>query len=207
MGLAVVWMYNGPGGDDPFVKKVDQPRRAHARSPAREQQPRRQEDDAEGPAQARRRPRDTRRRHLQLPLRRQRPHRPQAGRHRRRRDSRSRSTTSTPTAKRSGTPSPRARRRAPGRPASRTRSPTATSRSTPASSATPGAPTVGTETWSTPADLARRHLHLLLPRPPLHARRLPRRLRGLTPPHARTGVSSTRITLLADASSQRDGAG
>jgi plastocyanin len=25
MGLAVVWMYNGPGGDDPFVKKVDRP--------------------------------------------------------------------------------------------------------------------------------------------------------------------------------------
>ncbi|MEX1007206.1 MAG: hypothetical protein WD271_05110 [Acidimicrobiia bacterium] len=25
MGLAVVWMYNGPGGDDPFVKKVDKP--------------------------------------------------------------------------------------------------------------------------------------------------------------------------------------
>ena len=25
MGLAVVWMYNGPGGDDPFVTKVDQP--------------------------------------------------------------------------------------------------------------------------------------------------------------------------------------
>jgi plastocyanin len=25
MGLAVVWMYKGPGGDDPFVKKVDKP--------------------------------------------------------------------------------------------------------------------------------------------------------------------------------------
>ena len=25
MGLAVVWMYNGPGGDDPFVTKVDKP--------------------------------------------------------------------------------------------------------------------------------------------------------------------------------------
>jgi plastocyanin len=25
MGLAVVWMYDGPGGDDPFVKKVDKP--------------------------------------------------------------------------------------------------------------------------------------------------------------------------------------
>jgi plastocyanin len=25
MGLAVVWMYDGPGGDDPFTKKVDKP--------------------------------------------------------------------------------------------------------------------------------------------------------------------------------------
>ena len=25
MGIVVVWMYNGTGGDDPFVKKVDRP--------------------------------------------------------------------------------------------------------------------------------------------------------------------------------------
>ena len=46
MGLGVVWMYDGPGGNDPFTEPDRPARRAHPRSPARERQPRREEDEA-----------------------------------------------------------------------------------------------------------------------------------------------------------------
>ena len=140
MGLAVVWMYNGPGGDDPFVKKVDQPGvLTHGHLPENNNHGGKK-TTLKDPRKLAVGPGDPGRRHLELPLRRERPHRPQAGRRPSRRGNRSRSTTSTPTARRCGTRSPRARRRAPRPPASRTRSPTAASRSTPASSATRARP-------------------------------------------------------------------
>ena len=37
-----------------------------------------------------------------------------------------------------------------------------------------GPPASGTDTWKTPSNLQARHLHLLLPHPSVHARRLPR---------------------------------
>ena len=57
------------------------------------------------------------------------------------------------------------------------RSPTPTSRSTPASSASAGPPTAGRIDVVDPDRPARRHLHLLLPDPPVHAGRVPRRRR------------------------------
>ena len=63
----------------------------------------------------------------------------------------------------------------PRRPASRTRWPTAHGRaSTPASSASARprfTAAANRKTWQTPTDLRRGHLHVLLPHPPVHARR------------------------------------
>ena len=69
----------------------------------------------------------------------------------------------------------RARRRATGPPASPTRSPTATRCSTPGSSATTGRRRPVASPGPRPSDLAGRHLHLLLPDPPVHAGRVPGR--------------------------------
>ncbi len=75
MGLAVVWMYNGPGGDDPFVKKVDRPGvLTHGHLPENNNHGGKK-TTLKDPRKARRGRNDRRRRHLQLPLRRQRPHR------------------------------------------------------------------------------------------------------------------------------------
>ena len=125
-------------------------------------------------------------------------------------DSRSRSRTTTPCRRcrrrhPHTTRSPRARRPATAPRASPTRSPTARRSSTPASSATARAgftPAANRNTWQTPKSLKRRHLHLLLPHPPVHARRLPgREGQGL----ARTANSHRRPDLDRRARQSYDG--
>ena len=186
MGIMIVWMTDGTGGRDPFATRSTCHGAAHPRPPAREQQPRRAEGDAPEPARRRRRAPTRLRRHRQLPLR--------GGRHATGKQPiptvkagqsitfTNNDATKAPTA--SGTRSPRARRRATRRRASRTRSPTADVSSTPGSSVTAGPPTRGPRHVEHAGGLAARHVHLLLPHPPVHARRLPGRARSAGSPAA-----------------------
>ncbi len=135
MGLAVVWMYNGPGGDDPFVKKVDRPGvLTHGHLPENNNHGGKKTTLKE-PDQGRLGPDDARASTSRTSSTARATSPPASRSPRSRRVSRSRSTTWTPMVRKCGTRSPRARRRAPPRRASPTRSPTAASRSTPANSA------------------------------------------------------------------------
>ena len=81
MGLAVVWMYNGPGGDDPFVKKVDRPGvLTHGHLPENNNHGGKK-TTLKNPTKVAVGPDDPGRQHLGLPLRLERSHRAQADRH------------------------------------------------------------------------------------------------------------------------------
>ena len=172
MGIMVVWMADGARRRRPVHDEGRRARHPHPRPPARERQPRR--------ADATLRPTSTELRRRRRPTDRH-PHqrlRVRAGRHEHRRHASRRVKAGqsltfinddSPLGQRaSGTRSPRARRRATSRPASPTHSPTPTSRSTRASSAPPARPPPVTSTGRRRRPAAR-HLHLLLPDPPVHA--------------------------------------
>ena len=173
MGLGVVWMYDGPGGKDPFTTKVDTKGvLTHGHLP---------ENDNHGgkkttlarPQHSGRRRAHRGRRHRRLPLRRQRPHRPQAGAHRRagavdhvRQLRREREIGVALDHVVQGAVHRDDRRRLPARRrAGRVRL---------------GAARRGGGADGGPGDVAdarrpaRGHLHVLLPDPPLHARSVPR---------------------------------
>ena len=187
MGIMVVCYADGSGqGEEPLQGAHRDARAADARAPGREQPPRRQ--GATGPQG---RPRGLRaassasgvlikdflygRRRPQLAGKRGRPPRGEGGRgdhlHELRRDDRDRRQRTPRT-----TRSPHARRPAPGQPASPTRWPTRKVQfdSGELGSARPASLRRRTATRGRRREPQGRHLHLLLPDPSVHARRLPR---------------------------------